>query len=255
MRKGKNMKEFYINDDGVRIHAKLQKPENAEKCPLVIIVHGFTGHMEERHILAVSDAVNEIGFASLRVEMYGHGKSDGRFEDHTLLKWINNINAVIDYARTLDFVTDLYLCGHSQGGLLTVLAGGMRNNQLKGIIPMSPAVMIPEGARKGNILGIPFDPNDIPDVMTAGPLTLKGGYIRAAQLIHVEDEVTRFHGPVLLIHGTKDEAVPYQCSVELNEQYENSRLVTIPDDNHGYALHLDMVIKAVKEFLLELNNK
>ena len=111
------MKEFYIENDGVRLHAKLDMPEtaqmNAGKCPLVIVIHGFTGHMEEEHIVAAAGAVNAVGFAALRVEMYGHGGSDGRFEDHTLYKWVTNALAVIDYAKTLDFVSDLYLCGHS----------------------------------------------------------------------------------------------------------------------------------------------
>ena len=44
------MLEFYIQDDGIRLHAKLDMPENmpAEggKCPLVILIHGFTGQME-----------------------------------------------------------------------------------------------------------------------------------------------------------------------------------------------------------------
>lgn len=48
-------------------HAKLDMPEEKEKCPLVIVFHGLTGNMEERHITAVSSAMNEIGFATLRV--------------------------------------------------------------------------------------------------------------------------------------------------------------------------------------------
>ena len=48
---------MYITDDGIRLNAEIDMPEgNAEKCPLVIIIHGFTGHLEERHILAVSKA-------------------------------------------------------------------------------------------------------------------------------------------------------------------------------------------------------
>ena len=106
-----------IIDDGIRLNAKLDMPTgNMGKCPLVIVIHGFTGHMEERHITAVSDLFNQMGLATLRVDMYGHGNSDGKFENHTLYKWINNAIAVIDYARSLHFVTDIYLCGHSQGG-------------------------------------------------------------------------------------------------------------------------------------------
>lgn len=56
------MKEFHITDDGIQLHAKLDMPEEKEKCPLVIVFHGLTGNMEERHITAVSSAMNEIGF-------------------------------------------------------------------------------------------------------------------------------------------------------------------------------------------------
>ncbi len=28
------MEEFYIDCDGIRLHAKLDKPEGADKCPL-----------------------------------------------------------------------------------------------------------------------------------------------------------------------------------------------------------------------------
>ena len=152
----------------IQLHAKLDMPEEKEKCPLVIVFHGLTGNMEERHITAVSNAMNEIGFATLRVELYGHGKSGGAFEQHNLMKWINNAMTVTDYAKTLDFVTDLYICGHSQGGLLTMLAAGMRADDFKAAIPMSPAIVIPDGARKGNLLGQPFDPEHIPDMVEWG---------------------------------------------------------------------------------------
>ena len=38
------MKEFYIADDGIQLHAKLDVPEEKEKCPLVIVFHGLTAH-------------------------------------------------------------------------------------------------------------------------------------------------------------------------------------------------------------------
>ena len=33
------------------------------------------------------------------------------------------------------------------------------------------------------------------------------------------------------------------------EEYENCRLVILPDDNHGYDLHLDRVLDEIKTFL------
>ena len=243
-------REFYIDHDGIALHAKLDFPEDAEKCPLVIVAHGFTGHMEERHITAVASALNEAGFASLRVELYGHGKSGGSFRRHTIFKWVSELLTVIDYAAKLDFVTNLYLTGHSQGGLATILAGGMNPDRLKAIIPLSPAVIIKEGALKGDMLGAAFDPLHIPDTVEFpdGKL-LDASYFRTAQLLPVEEAVKRYRGPVLIVHGDEDEAVPYRCAVELEKEYENAKLVTIPGDDHCYDYHLDQVLEAVTSFV------
>ena len=242
---------MYIMDDGIRLNAKVDLPENhPDKCPMVIVIHGFTGHMEERHIVAVSKTLNELGYATLRVDMYGHGNSDGTFENHTLFKWMTNALTVIDYARGLDFVTDLYLCGHSQGGMMVMLAGAMKHDVIKGIIPLSPAWMIPEGARKGNLLGQDFDPDHVPEsLVNWDGRHLKGNYVRVAQTIRVEDAIDRYTGPVLIVHGDQDEAVPVEYGIKAAELYKDCKLVLIPGDTHCYDRHLDQVLDAIREWV------
>ncbi len=244
--------EFYITDDGIRLHAKLAMPETEGKCPLVIVVHGYTGHMEEDHIAGLVGPITEAGYAALRVEMYGHGKSDGKFKDHTLYKWVTNLLAVTEYARSLDFATDLYLCGHSQGGLLVMLVAGMCPDRFKGIIPLSPAWMIPEYARKGEMLGAVIDPVNIPDTFFQDEEhELSGNYVRVAQTLHPEEEIARYHGPVLIVHGDEDETVPYSYAQKAAELYEQAELVTIPGDDHCFDYHFSQVTAAVKQFLLK----
>ena len=244
---------MYIQDDGIRLNAALDMPEGyrpGQKCPLVVVIHGFTGHIEETHITAVSKGINDVGFATLRVDMYGHGHSDGEFRRHTLYKWLTNALTVIDYARGLDFVTDLYLCGHSQGGLLVMLAAAMKHDIVKGLIPLSPAWMIPEIARGGELLGERFDPDHIPETLHGwNGLELDGNYARVAQTIHVEEAIDRYRGPVLIVHGDEDEAVPVEYGIRAAERYANGRLVLIPGDDHCYNHHLDQVLEAVREWL------
>lgn len=244
------MKEFFIDSDGTRLHAKLDRPESAEKGPLCILIHGFTGHMEEDHIKAAQKAMNDAGVSVLRVEMYGHGGSDGEFKDHTLYKWVTNALAAVKYAKSLDFVTDLYLSGHSQGGLLTMLVGGMCPDDFKALLPLSPAWMIPEIAREGNVLGTSFDPKHIPDMITSGSWELSGDYIRVAQTIHVEDEIERFEGPVLIIHGDADETVPFSYAEKAAKLYKNAELVPIHGDDHCFTKHLNEMADAVRAFFL-----
>lgn len=242
------MNEIFISDDGIDLHLKLDMPET-ETDSLVILVHGFTGHMEETHIVGVQQAINKAGMAVLRAEMYGHGQSEGEFHDHTLFKWISNIMVVTDYALGLPFVKNLYLCGHSQGGLLTMLAAGMRPDDYKAIIPMSPAIVIPDGARSGNMLGISFDPDHLPQEVEIKDLTLGANYFRTAQMIYVDPAIKRFPKPVLIVHGDKDEAVPISYSMRASKMYANCEFEIIPQDDHCYNSHLDIVCKTIQDFL------
>ncbi|MCR5803878.1 MAG: alpha/beta fold hydrolase [Clostridia bacterium] len=242
---------MYINDDGIKLHVELEKPENApSKMPLVIVIHGFTGHMEEDHIVAAAMACRDQGYATLRVEMYGHGQSEGEFKDHTLLKWIGNALTVIDYARTLDFVTDIYLCGHSQGGLMVMLAGGLKHEFIKGLIELAPAAMIPELSRKGELLGFDYDPNNIPDVLEIKPgFVLGNNYARVAQLIHIDDAIDMYDGPVLIVQGTKDYPELMESAKYASGRYKNCQYVEIEGSEHCYNGYLPQMVEAIKGWL------
>lgn len=234
--------EFYLTDDGIRLHAKLDRPEGLEKMPLCIIVHGLTGYMEEEHIVAISAAMNDLGIATLRVELYGHGQSDGAFEDHDLAKWLHNLDTVTDYAKSLDFLTDLYLCGHSQGGLAVVIQAGRRPEEYKAILPLAPALMIPRLAKQ-------FPEDEIPDCFYFHEQRIAQGYILANRALDVDAAIRNYHGPVLLVQGMADTTIVPQDTVDAAKVYENATLVTIDGDTHCFDYHLDKVVEAVKEFM------
>ena len=72
-----------------------------------------------------------------------------------------------------------------------------------------------------------------------------------AQTIHVEDEIARYDGPVLIVHGDDDEAVPYIYGQKAAELYQNAKLVTIHGDDHCYTRHLDEMADAIRAFFSE----
>ena len=246
-----NPKDFFLPAGDVQLHVKLGFPKKEkQKYPLVILVHGYTGHMEEPHIAGLSLALEENGFATLRVEMYGHGQSEGQFRDHTILKWITELLDVIDYARKLDFVSDLYLCGHSQGGLTTILTAALKADVLKAVIPLSPAIIIKDDALTGNTFGVIYDPAHVPDDLTFPDGKILGGnHIRVSQLLPIDDAIDRYQGPVLIVHGDCDETVPYSYAVEAQKKYANCELVTISGANHCFDDHLEEMFGAVLSFL------
>ena len=237
--------------DGIRLNAKLELPDNEEeRNPLIILSHGFTGHMEEAHIVATAETMLELGFAVLRVELYGHGHSGGNFRDHDIGKWVRELTSIIDRVQKLDFVSDLWLCGHSQGGLAVMLAAAERPEAVKGLIPLSPAWMIPEGARTGNLLRFRFDPAHIPaETDLGGGVTLGANYFRVAQTVDAEAAIRAYHGPVLIIHGTADETVPYEYSERAAALYHDCSLIPIENDTHCFDRHPDQMTQALRNWL------
>lgn len=242
---------MYINDDGIRLSAVLEKPKDLEKTPLVILLHGFTSSKDRPHNQLAASAMRDAGFATLRFDLYGHGESSGEFRKHTLYKWISNTMAVIDYARGLGY-TELYLSGHSQGGLVASLAAGMEADRISGLILRAPAFMIPQCARDGNLLGQRIDPDHVPDSLpTIKDLTLDGNYIRVAQTIRVEDTAGRFEKPVLIVHGDEDDTVPLTVSQQMAARYKDCSLAVIAGESHHFDRHPEQMQEIIRNWLLK----
>ena len=251
----KETSEFFMEVNGVKLHMKLELPASAEeKIPLLILVHGFTGHMEEPHLVGFKNETVKAGYACLRVELYGHGKSDGLFCDHDLNIWLDEITDIIDYAETLPWVSKLILAGHSQGGLLTVLAGAKRPESLDALIPLSPGFTIPDEGRSGVCFGIfHFDPDNVPErVDIFGGLYLHANYFQVSQKIYPYESCKVYDGPVRIIHGECDDIIPIEASKKAVSFYKNCKVAEIPGDNHGFEKHLDLMLVEAGKILAEL---
>jgi len=266
---GMNRKqEFYITCDGVDLHCKLDLPAIFEgggatagsstaggsagpRVPLVLVIPGLTGDMEKSQIVSTAEALAENGYASLRVELYGHGKSGGAFFDHTLFHWAVELMQVIDYARGLDFASELFLCGHSQGGAAAVLGAGLKPDFLSGLILLAPAMVIKDSARTGGFPVSSFDPEHIPDeTIVFTDSRISGNYYRVNRLLPFDDAIALYGDrPVLVVHSPTDEYVPYQYSVRTAAAFRNAELYTVPDDDHCFTAHMDLVAAKMIEFL------
>ena len=241
----------WIIDDGIRLSAVLEKPTESDDSGIVILLHGFTSAKDRPHNIRAAEAMREAGYTTLRFDLYGHGESGGEFRKHTLYKWISNTMTVIDYVRGLGY-TEVYLSGHSQGGLVAALAAGMEADRIRGLILRAPAFMIPQCARDGSMLGQTFDPDHLPDeVPIIKGLTLEGNYVRVAQTIHVEDAVERYKGPVLILHGDEDDTVPLTDSQKMAPRYNDCILTVMKGETHHFDRHPKEMKEIIRGWLKE----
>ena len=245
---------MFIRDDGIQLSAVLEKPEGSGRCPLVILLHGFSSTRNRTHNVLAAAAMRDAGFATLRFDLYGHGESGGEFRNHTLYKWISNTLAVIDFVRQNGW-TELYLSGHSQGGLVAALAAGMERDRIRGLILRAPAFMIPQAARDGNLLGKTFDPDHVPDSVTAvNGLELNGNYIRTAQAVRAEDAADGYKGPVLILHGDEDDTVPLADSRRMAERYADCELAVLSGETHHFDRHPEQMQALIRTWMKKIRS-
>jgi pimeloyl-ACP methyl ester carboxylesterase len=238
-----------VTDDGVRLVGILERP-SAEPGPLVLVLHGFTSAKDRPHTVAACVAMREAGFATLRFDLYGHGESGGEFRKHTLHKWISNTLTVMDWAERQDFVTELWLSGHSQGGLTAALVAGTAPERVRGLVLRAPAFMIPRCAREGEMLGVRFDPSQIPEPFpTIKGLTLDADYFRSARAIRVEEAIDAFPGSVLLLHGEADDVVPLRDVETAAGRYRSCKLALIPGETHHFDQAREHMKSVIRDWL------
>lgn len=229
-----------LNGPEGKLYAELQKPVvESEKIPLVIICHGFTANCNRPLLTDIANDLQNQGIASLRFDFNGHGKSEGEFQNMTVLNEIDDLKDVISWAQSQPWVESVSLLGHSQGGVVvSMTAGELGDSVIKNVVLMAPAAVLRDDAIRGNTQGAQYDPwnfkGDYVEIPQRG-LKLGRKYVETARNLPIYETAWRYTGPVLVIQGTHDRVVPYTYAERYDEGYKDCTLRLIPDEDHSFS--------------------
>ncbi len=226
-----------IERDGILLHGRIERTEKMGKAPALILFHGFTGNLgyEENDLYhKIVQKVVAAGVTAVRFDFNGHGKSGGSFSDMDVLREILDAIAILQYVRSLSDVSEVYLLGHSQGGVVGGMLAGMYPDIIKKLILLAPAATLKEDAIHGTCMGTDYDTDHIPESVLVDDTHAVGGhYFRIAKNLPIYETSSQFKGPVLLIHGIEDEVVDYQASMKYNEIWSDSILKLYDSLDHA----------------------
>ena len=252
--------DISIKRDGLTLRGDLRRPAGMEKSPIAIIFHGFMssrGINPHNMFEDIADKLAENGIAAIKFDFDGHGDSDGDFSDMNVLSEILDASKIIDYVRKLDWVSDIYIVGHSQGALVGGMCAGYYREYISKLVMLAPAATIKDDAHIGSCFGLPYDVNHVPEYIVTKDnygREYKTGhmYFRVARTLPIYETTSMFKGKTLIIHGTADEAVGVIGSKRYAECMDNVTLKLIEGENHGLdTVSLESVINDVVSFLAE----
>ncbi len=233
--------KFEVLRDGKTIRGIEYRPRG-EKLPIAIVSHGFLATYKTTKHYARKLA--EWGYAAYCFDFIGGGigsKSDGKLSEMSVLTEKKDLYAVIEYVRGLPYThaEALTLMGCSQGGFVSALVASELGDMVKKLFLFYPAFCIPDDARAGKMMLFKFDPQNIPDTISCGPIKLGGAYARAVIAMNPYAEIVGYH-------GNKDGIVNVSYAYQAKDAYgENCTMKIISGAHHGFKKKDDRVALAV----------
>ncbi|MDE6411502.1 MAG: alpha/beta hydrolase [Clostridia bacterium] len=218
-----------ITHHGRTVSAEVYRPD-ASYFPIVIFSHGYNGYKDD--FKSSAQYLMENGIGAITFTFCGSGARDTSgfaTTDMTLYTEKEDLLAVMDYAKSLKWFDGLFLCGGSQGGMVTAMAAEDRADDLNGVVLLYPAFNIPVDWKA-------MYPNDnkIPETIPWMGVTLGKNFVLAMRDLDIFEKMPQFSKPVLLFHGTADDLVNISYSEQAAQTYPNAELIVKQGGVHGF---------------------
>lgn len=199
------------------------------------------------------------GRAFVRFDYQGHGESSGEFTDGTIGSWAADAIAVLDACTDGPQI----LVGSSMGGWIMLLAALARPQKAAALVGIAAAPDFTE-----DLMWDRFD-----DAIRE-TLTRDGVYLQPSEYDDSPYRITRrlieegrdhlllrrpipLHCPVRLLHGMRDESVPWMTTSRIAEKIlaEDVRIFLVKDGDHRLSRDQDIArLKlTVDELLTEID--
>ena len=218
--------------------------------PAVIWLGGFRSDMLATKAGALDAWAKDHGRAFLRFDYSGHGESDGRFEDGTISRWLEDSLAAIAARLATAGEAGPILVGSSMGGWLALLAAralAAAGTPPAGLVLLAPA---PDFTERLILPGLGAAARR--EIETAGvtlqasqygsPVPITRALLEDGRRHLILEGIVRTHAPVHILQGMKDPDVPWRTAATLIEHLAGDAavLTLIKDGDHRLSRPQDI---------------
>jgi pimeloyl-ACP methyl ester carboxylesterase len=216
--------------------------------PGIVFLGGYRSDMTGTKALFLQDYCREHGRAYVRFDYFGHGASSGDFALGTVGRWRDDAIAVIDSLTT----GPQLLVGSSMSGWVMLLAALARPERVAALVGIAGAPDFTE-----ELLWPRLTPAQRATLMREGRVVLPSdfdpaGYLYTRALIEDGRRHLLLGGPIALdmpvrlLHGMRDESVPWRLSLLLAERLtgRDVTVTLVKDGDHRLSTPAELALLA-----------
>ena len=248
-------------ENGKYIAYRYIKAKSAKNY-LIFFIHGYADEMKEAKSMKMEEICKKLDIDLVKLDLYGHGESWGKLNDMTMDEWYNCGKTIIE---KIIFPTNkkIILSGSSLGGWLSYIFSEELKDKVIGVISIAGAVDFFTGVVEPLIKEEDKDKEFVYEMIYEDEGNLPSGDLISRKLIESSKKYNMLNKdkidikcPIRIIHGLKDELVPYEYSLKFSEKVESQdvKLYIEKNMNHNLTIknNLDCIVKVVEEFINEL---
>lgn len=245
-------KIFFQNTKEDKLVGIVNKSNN--KDWILIMAHGFSSNKNTKNFVKLSELLVKKNISTLRFDFWGHGESDGKFENITITEAVDDILNAIKFVKEQGY-KNVGLLGSSFGGISSIIATS-KTNDLSFLALKSPVSDYWE-LEKGRYTQEQLDEwklNGVREYEDDGKLMkLNWSFVEDFKNNHAYEVAKNIKIPTLIVHGDSDDDVPHTQSQKLVSILPNAELITIKGANHRYTEgdHAEQMLKAFYDFVLK----
>jgi dipeptidyl aminopeptidase/acylaminoacyl peptidase len=245
--------------------------QDSEAKPIVIFSHGFKGFKDWGHFNSVAEQFAEAGFVFIKFNFSHNGTTPGdplhfsdleAFGNNNYTIELDDLKKVIDWslsAEALKHEVDpnkLYLLGHSRGGGITLLKAG-EDQRVKKVVTWAAVSDLMRNKQRTIETwkrdGVVYAKNARTKQSMPLYYQFYENQVANKERLNIHHALKRFEIPLLVIHGTSDEAVPFHDAEDIVKSAKHGRLVKLEGADHTFGVkhpfegHLNEQAKEVLE--------
>ena len=244
-------KAEFLNKQGEKLVGLLYTPSESYTKGIVL-AHCFTCTKHIGIIRKTSETLAKEGFLVLRFDIAGNGESEGKFEEATYSKEMEDLDSAISFLASKGVIT-VGVIGHSMGAAVSILHSA-KDERVKSLCVLgSPAetTIIKELFPKEKQEEIEKK-GKATITMFAKDFVITKEFIDDAKRHSIQQALKQFKRPFCIIHGDNDDVVPVENAKKLFEYAsEPKHLHIVKGADHFFSKQIDEVEKIIVDWFKE----
>ena len=182
---------------------------------VALFAHCFTCTQSSRAAVAITRDLAKEGFAALRFDFTGLGKSSGNFAEAGFTTDIADVVCCADYLSDR-YGLPLLLIGHSLGGAAVLAATPQLGERVAAVATLGAPADVPHVLKtiKGDLAAIE-ETGEGPVTIGGRPFNLSRDFLERTGSVDLEAAVAQLGRPLLLLHSPVDEIVGIENASKL----------------------------------------